>query len=88
MRGPIADWLRRDPEPDALAFVDPLSRRFGPPREQLLARRREVQALHAGELPDFLPETARSAKRTGRWRRSRPTCTTGGSRSPGRSTGR
>jgi malate synthase len=42
----------------ALAFLAELERRFGPTRERLLARRREVDArLQAGELPDFLEET-------------------------------
>jgi malate synthase len=44
--------------PDALGFLAELQRRFGPAREELLARRREVDArLQAGELPDFLEET-------------------------------
>ncbi len=44
-----------------------LQRELGPEREELLARRHERAAsLCAGELPDFLPETA--AVRTGDWR--------------------
>jgi malate synthase len=44
--------------PDALAFLAELERRFGGARQDLLARRREVDArLQAGELPDFLEET-------------------------------
>jgi malate synthase len=45
--------------PDAIAFVAQLVGRFGPRREQLLARRQEVQRrLRAGGVPDFLKETA------------------------------
>ena len=56
---------------------------------ELLERRRERQAeLDAGALPDFLPETRPSATATGRSRRRRPICRTGGSRSPARSTAR
>ncbi|MEO6577796.1 MAG: malate synthase A, partial [Candidatus Limnocylindria bacterium] len=44
---------------DALAFVADLHRRFNPRRLELLAARTERQArFDAGELPDFLPETA------------------------------
>jgi malate synthase len=44
---------------DALAFIADLHRRFNPNRERLLAARRARQeAFDAGELPDFLPETA------------------------------
>jgi malate synthase len=44
--------------PAALQFVAKLARRFGPVREGLLQRRIQVQqALDAGWLPDFLPET-------------------------------
>jgi len=45
--------------PDAQEFVRTLARRFGGEREALLARRAERQReFLAGELPDFLPETA------------------------------
>ena len=45
--------------PDALRFVAKLHRQFGATREELLARRVEVQKrLDAGENPTFLPETA------------------------------
>ena len=51
----------------ALAFVEDLCRRFMPERERLLAARAERQLrLNAGELPDFLPETA--AIRAGDWK--------------------
>ncbi len=44
--------------PAALNFVAKLARQFGPVRDELLQRRVQVQqALDAGWLPDFLPET-------------------------------
>jgi malate synthase len=59
IRGPDVPGQDRVLTPDAVGFLEPLIRRFGPRRDQLLARRREVQGrLRAGELPDFLPETA------------------------------
>ncbi|MGH3992040.1 MAG: malate synthase, partial [Pseudonocardiaceae bacterium] len=51
---------------EALAFVARLTRRFAPEREVLLTRRAERQRrFRAGELPDFLPDTA--AVRAGSW---------------------
>ena len=48
--------------PDAQEFVRTLVRRFGGEREALLARRAERQReFLAGELPDFLDETAATA---------------------------
>jgi malate synthase len=45
--------------PDALALVAKLHRAFEPRRQELLAKRVERAArLDAGDLPDFLPETA------------------------------
>ena len=45
--------------PDATAFLAGLQREFGERRRELLARRAERRTrLMAGELPDFLPETA------------------------------
>src|ERR671911_101635 len=59
IRGPNVPGQERVLTPDALGFLEPLIRRFAPLRDQLLARRREVQRrLHTGELPDFLSETA------------------------------
>ncbi len=53
--------------PEALAFVAELDARFGPRREALLAERKGVQArFDAGELPDFLPDTAEI--REGDWK--------------------
>jgi malate synthase len=52
--------------PEALAFVAGLHRRFDGRRQELLAARVERQkAFDAGELPDFLPETAHI--RAGDW---------------------
>ena len=45
--------------PDATAFLTDLQREFGSRRVELLARRAaRLERLKAGELPDFLPETA------------------------------
>lgn len=53
--------------PEALAFVERLVRQFRPEVDALLERRRERQArLDAGELPDFLEETA--DVRAGDWK--------------------
>ena len=57
--GPDVPGQDRILTPDAIEFVEQLVRRFGPRREQLLARRQQVQGrLRAGGLPDFLEETA------------------------------
>ena len=76
--------------PDALALVAKLHRAFESRRRELLEARVERAArLDAGELPDFLPETAeRPRRRLDRSRRRRPTCRTAASRSPARSTAR
>ncbi len=48
---------------EAVAFLKKLSSEFEGRRQQLLATRRERQArIDAGELPDFLPETANIRK--------------------------
>ncbi|MFL9823448.1 malate synthase A [Rhodoplanes sp. SY1] len=53
--------------PGALAFLAELHRRFDGRRRELLAARAERQArFDAGELPDFLPETAEI--RSGDWK--------------------
>jgi malate synthase len=45
--------------PEALSFVAALAAEFEPRRRELLVRRQERwAALKAGQLPDFLPETA------------------------------
>ena len=49
---------RRIVTPDALAFLQGLTRRFGPRRKELLQRRTEVQrAIKDGERPDFRTDT-------------------------------
>jgi malate synthase len=53
--------------PDALEFLAKLHRAFEPRRQQLLKARVERQArIDAGEMPDFLPETAHI--RAGDWK--------------------
>jgi malate synthase len=59
VRGPEVPGQDRILTPEAIEFVHQLVRRFGSRRDQLLARRQAVQQrLRAGELPDFLEETA------------------------------
>src|SRR4051794_25692454 len=56
--GPITSEFSEILTPQALQFVAKLQRQFGPAREALLQRRKEVQArIDAGKFPDFLPET-------------------------------
>jgi malate synthase len=58
VRGPRLPSSEAVLTPEALAFVADLVRAFGGRRDELLARRREVQArLDAGERFDFLAET-------------------------------
>ena len=87
--------LRNDVEtrvltPEAIRFLTRLSREFEPRRQELLARRRLRQKqIDAGELPDFLPETAAHPRKTnGRSRPSRTTSSTAAWRSPAPSTAR
>ena len=59
IRGPQVAGQDRVLTADAIRFLEPLIRRFAPARDQLLARRREVQQrLRGGRLPDFLLDTA------------------------------
>jgi len=59
LRGPVGGEAAQVLMPEALQFVASLQREFNKRRKQLLATRTERQArLDAGELPDFLPETA------------------------------
>ncbi len=45
--------------PEAAMFLTRLARKFEPRRQELLARRRvRQQQIDAGQLPDFLPQTA------------------------------
>ena len=71
LAGPVTPACERVLTPEALAFLAELQREFGGERELLLAQRIERQArIDAGELPDFLPETA--AIREGDWQVSPP----------------
>src|SRR3954447_21527199 len=56
--GPSGDRVDEVLTPEAIAFVTDLQKKFGPTREQLLARRqqRRQQAADTGKL-DFLDET-------------------------------
>jgi malate synthase len=59
INGPVEGRATEVLTPEALAFVAGLHRRFDARRRELLAARVERQArFDAGELPDFLPETA------------------------------
>ena len=58
IHGPVTAAQAEILTPEAMAFVARLQRKFGPRREELLARRHARQAaLDRGERPDFLPET-------------------------------
>ncbi|MCB0153467.1 MAG: malate synthase A, partial [Anaerolineae bacterium] len=64
---PISPEFAEILTPAALEFVVTLEREFRPRRAELLQKRAERQArIDAGELPDFLPETA--AIRNSNWR--------------------
>jgi len=57
--GAATDHAEKILTPAALAFVARLHRSFNPRRKELLAARTERQArFDAGQLPDFLPDTA------------------------------
>jgi len=65
--GPINPRFAEILTPEACAFVADLFRTFGPRRLELLAKRVDRQrAIDAGQLPDFLPDTAHI--RGGDWR--------------------
>jgi malate synthase len=67
IRGPAVDGAGDVLNARALALVAHLHRHFNPRRLELLARRHARQeALDAGELPGFLPETA--GVRSSEWR--------------------
>jgi malate synthase len=71
---------------DALALVAKLHRAFNGRRQELLKARVARQArIDAGEMPDFLPETAPSAPATGRSRRCPRRSNAATPRSPARS---
>jgi malate synthase len=66
LNGPIAAGFDEILTPDALEFVGELEHRFGPRRRELLeARARRRARLRAGEMLDFLPDTAEI--RAGDW---------------------
>ena len=66
IRGPLHPGYAEILAPEACAFVAGLLRKFQPRRAELLAKRIERQrAIDAGQMPDFLPETA--AIRAGHW---------------------
>jgi malate synthase len=57
--GPIREGYEAILSAEAMSFVAALAMRFGPRVDELLARRKSRQAeIDAGEMPDFLPETA------------------------------
>ncbi|HEX4647066.1 MAG TPA: malate synthase A, partial [Verrucomicrobiae bacterium] len=56
---PVSDAHKTVLTDEAVTFLKKLSSEFEGRRQELLAKRRERQAkIDAGELPDFLPETA------------------------------
>jgi len=58
IRGPAVADATRIITADALEFLGRLAHEFGPRRQAMLERRREVQRkIHGGARPDFLPET-------------------------------
>ena len=58
INAPVTDAYANILTPEALAFVQTLSRRFETRRRELMARRQKIQAdIDAGNLPDFLSET-------------------------------
>ena len=58
IRGPVSAAHEGILTDDALRFVADLARRFEPRRQTLLKKRRErAEAIRAGRMPDFLPET-------------------------------
>lgn len=61
--GELRDGYRDILTPEAIQFIIKLEKTFGDRRQQLLAQRQERQLrIDAGELPDFLPETAEIRK--------------------------
>src|SRR5215213_8449451 len=65
IRAPELADARQIITPESLKFLELLARHFGPRREALLQRRREVQkCLRGGELPNFLHETREVRERS------------------------
>lgn len=64
---PLAEVESQILSPEAVTFLTDLARNFEKRRQELLARRHVRQKeIDAGQLPDFLPETA--AIREGHWK--------------------
>ena len=67
IKAPLTEAFAEILSPEALDFVATLARSFDARRQKLLLRRDAVQTrIDAGELPDFLPATAKL--REGDWR--------------------
>ena len=65
IRAPELPEARQIITQESLAFIELLARHFGPRRQALLQRRREVQrCLRGGELPNFLEETRQIRERS------------------------
>jgi malate synthase len=65
--GPVTPAYKAILTPEAVSFMSDLDRTFRNRRRELLTRRQQRQEeLHAGRLPDFLPETR--PVREGDWR--------------------
>jgi malate synthase len=65
IRAPDLDDARQIITPEALKFLELLARHFGPRRQALLQRRKEIQGcLRSGLLPDFLEETREVRERS------------------------
>ncbi len=65
IRAPDLDDARQIITPEAIKFLELLARHFGPRRQALLQRRKEIQGcLRSGVLPDFLEETREVRERS------------------------
>ena len=88
--GPMGPRYDEILTPEALRLVATLQRELGPRRAELLAARAGRQReLSAGARSSSCPRPGPSGRTPpGGWRRRRRGWSTGGSRSPGRPTGR
>ncbi|MFD2247333.1 malate synthase A [Pontibacter ruber] len=67
VKGTLTNEFKTVLTPEALEFLEMLHQRFEAKREQLLAERvKRQERIDAGELPDFLPESAEIRK--GSWK--------------------
>jgi malate synthase len=65
IRAPDLAEARQIITAESLRFLELLARHFGPRRQALLQRRREIRdCLRGGALPDFLPETKEVRERS------------------------